>query len=213
MMRRSPKNILLESSSSREVFLRWLVFVMLMALFFSTASFNDDSTFTNHNGWNAGIPTIAIVVTAFQPPTVVARRSYHSQQQQAHWYKREEQMQALFSTTRLSSDKISAGDDSYNDEPARTAIVDTNTNANTNINADLGEFDPSTKIEVKNPDKLNVGNPQQKVLEKEFSVNAILKELAAIQQQGPQKYCILGTRHCSYLHQQIIELLYVYWFY
>ena len=23
----------------------------------------------------------------------------------------------------------------------------------------------------------------------------------------PRKYCILGTRHCSYLHQQIIELL------
>ena len=28
-----------------------------------------------------------------------------------------------------------------------------------------------------------------------------------IQGQGPSKYCILGTRHCSYLHQQIIELL------
>ncbi|EEC45495.1 predicted protein, partial [Phaeodactylum tricornutum CCAP 1055/1] len=43
--------------------------------------------------------------------------------------------------------------------------------------------------------------------EKERSVTSILKELAAIQQQGPQKYCILGTRHCSFLHQQIIELL------
>jgi hypothetical protein len=45
------------------------------------------------------------------------------------------------------------------------------------------------------------------VKEKDWSVTNILKELAAINQQGPQKYCILGTRHCSYLHQQIIELL------
>lgn len=73
----------------------------------------------------------------------------------------------------------------------------------------VGGYDPSEGISVKNPDKLNVGDPQVKLAEKEFSVNAILKELAAIQQQGPQKYCILGTRHCSFLHQQIIELLYV----
>lgn len=41
----------------------------------------------------------------------------------------------------------------------------------------------------------------------DITASSILKELASIQQQGPQKYCILGTRHCSYLHQQIIELL------
>jgi hypothetical protein len=71
----------------------------------------------------------------------------------------------------------------------------------------VGGYDPSEGIDTGN-EKLNVGDPQQvKVLEKEFSVTSILKELAAIQQQGPQKYCILGTRHCSYLHQQIIELL------
>ena len=34
-----------------------------------------------------------------------------------------------------------------------------------------------------------------------------MKELKAINQEGTRKYCILGTRHCSYLHQQIIELL------
>jgi len=51
-----------------------------------------------------------------------------------------------------------------------------------------------------------VGDPQRKV-EKEMSVTSILKELTAIQEQGPQKYCVLGTRHCSYLHQRIIELL------
>jgi len=70
---------------------------------------------------------------------------------------------------------------------------------------DLGGYDPSEKIETSR--EVNVGDPQIKVKEKERSVTSILKELAAIQQQGPQKYCILGTRHCSYLHQQIIELL------
>ncbi|KAJ8607620.1 hypothetical protein CTAYLR_005765 [Chrysophaeum taylorii] len=35
----------------------------------------------------------------------------------------------------------------------------------------------------------------------------MLRELREIQDGGPRSYCILGTRHCSYLHQQIIELL------
>jgi hypothetical protein len=69
----------------------------------------------------------------------------------------------------------------------------------------LGEYDPSENIRPER--EVVVGNPQLRVKEKERSVTSILKELAAIQQQGPQKYCILGTRHCSYLHQQIIELL------
>ena len=68
----------------------------------------------------------------------------------------------------------------------------------------VGGYDPG---EALRQEEVNVGDPQIKVKEKERSVTSILKELAAIQQQGPQKYCILGTRHCSYLHQQIIELL------
>jgi hypothetical protein len=68
----------------------------------------------------------------------------------------------------------------------------------------VGGYDPSEKIGV---EPINVGDPQIKVEVKDMSVTSILKELAAIQQQGPRKYCILGTRHCSYLHQQIIELL------
>eukprot|EP00980_Cylindrotheca_fusiformis_P025729 scaffold14534_cov105-Cylindrotheca_fusiformis.AAC.1 len=71
----------------------------------------------------------------------------------------------------------------------------------------LGEYDPSEDIRPER--EVVVGDPQLRLKEKERSVTSILKELAAIQQQGPQKYCILGTRHCSYLHQQIIELLYV----
>lgn len=71
--------------------------------------------------------------------------------------------------------------------------------------SELGDFDPSKKIPVKR--EVLVGNPQQKILKEKYSVTDILTELAAIQQQGPKKYCILGTRHCSFLHQQIIELL------
>lgn len=73
------------------------------------------------------------------------------------------------------------------------------------IMSNLGEYDPSKKIPIKR--EVLVGDPQIKIRKKEKSVSAILQELAAIQQQGPRKYCILGTRHCSYLHQQIIELL------
>lgn len=73
----------------------------------------------------------------------------------------------------------------------------------------LGEYDPSENLPQTERAVPNVGDPQLRVKEKDWSVTNILKELAAIQQQGPQKYCILGTRHCSYLHQQIIELLYV----
>ena len=73
-------------------------------------------------------------------------------------------------------------------------------------NSSLGDFDPSKKIPVKR--QVLVGNPQLKVKKQEdMSINTILQELASIQKQGPSKYCILGTRHCSYLHQQIIELL------
>jgi len=73
-------------------------------------------------------------------------------------------------------------------------------------NRGVGGYDPSERLE-RQRETVNVGDPQIKVEEKEFSVTSILRELAAIQQKGPQKYCILGTRHCSYLHQQIIELL------
>jgi len=43
--------------------------------------------------------------------------------------------------------------------------------------------------------------------ESDFSVNTILKQLESIQQGTPKNIVILGTRHCSFLHQQIIELL------
>jgi hypothetical protein len=77
-----------------------------------------------------------------------------------------------------------------------------NNNKNNEIMMIKG-YDPSEGL----PEAVNVGDPQRKVMEKEQSVTSILRELVAIQQRGPQKYCILGTRHCSYMHQQIIELL------
>lgn len=51
-----------------------------------------------------------------------------------------------------------------------------------------------------------VGDPDVKE-EKSFNIETILKELQAIQNTGPRKYVILGTRHGSFMHQQIIELL------
>lgn len=79
-------------------------------------------------------------------------------------------------------------------------------NIDIQMREDLGGFRPSKRLPLKREEVL-VGDPQKKIKKKEKSVTSILKELAAIQQQGPQKYCILGTRHCSYLHQQIVELL------
>ena len=69
----------------------------------------------------------------------------------------------------------------------------------------LGAYDPAKKLPLKR--EVIVGDPQLKVKKEEKSVAEILTELAAIQKQGPQKYCILGSRHVSFLHQQIIELL------
>lgn len=83
-------------------------------------------------------------------------------------------------------------------------IPDRSTSSNPDNNK-LGAFEPGDKLPGRG-DKVLVGDPQIKV-QKEISVSNILKELAAIQAQGPRKYCVLGTRHCSYLHQQIIELL------
>lgn len=85
------------------------------------------------------------------------------------------------------------------------------------IGNDLGDYDPSKeKDEDGGSDTAtatkdtNVGDPQSfEPITSSQSFDSILKELKAIQNSSKQKYCILGTRHCSYLHQQIIELLYV----
>lgn len=87
-----------------------------------------------------------------------------------------------------------------------TVVTGFNKDATVGFSEDgLGRFDPSKKIRVKR--EVIVGDPQLKLKKEEKSVAEILTELAAIQKQGPQKYCILGSRHISFLHQQIIELL------
>lgn len=113
-------------------------------------------------------------------------------------------------------DAIAAGDNAENSSTSNDEILSTTTNESLIISGGtddgydgLGEYDPSENLPQTEREVPNVGDPQLRVKEKDWSVTNILKELAAIQQQGPQKYCILGTRHCSYLHQQIIELLYV----
>ena len=56
------------------------------------------------------------------------------------------------------------------------------------------------------PETLAVGDPQVKP-KKELTVETMVQELREIQGNEPKGYCIIGTRHCSLLHQQIVELL------
>lgn len=58
-----------------------------------------------------------------------------------------------------------------------------------------------------NGDSLQKSNSKVATLERDLSYDTVLQELSAIQQDGPRNVAILGTRHTSYLHQQIIELL------
>lgn len=114
------------------------------------------------------------------------------------------------SSVFLSQAKEGVGDSvNENNKDGRSSSSKHRSNAGRPLRAvekELGGYDPYEKLGGR---QVDVGDPQIKVQDKERSVTSILKELAAIQQQGPQKYCILGTRHCSFLHQQIIELLYV----
>jgi hypothetical protein len=115
-----------------------------------------------------------------------------------------EQEQYCSYATRLSAGTINT--DNSDGEQRQRQQQQQNQSSDDLYNG-LGEYDPSENLPQTQREVPIVGNPQLRVKEKERSVTNILKELAAIQQQGPQKYSILGTRHCSYLHQQIIELL------
>lgn len=111
-------------------------------------------------------------------------------------------------TTTLSAvnPESSSDNDSIELPPDETAAALETQDIQGSGDAGVGDFDPARNLPQPRRE-VNVGNPQIKVVTKERSVTSILRELAAIQQQGPQKYCILGTRHCSFLHQQIVELL------
>jgi hypothetical protein len=103
-----------------------------------------------------------------------------------------------------TSIRSSGWEDSEEPSESHVGSVDTDTPTMKTLDKEVGGYDPFERIGGR---EILVGDPQSKVQEQERSVTSILKQLASIQQQGPQKYCILGTRHCSFLHQQIIELL------
>ena len=69
----------------------------------------------------------------------------------------------------------------------------------------VGGYNPGGNLGLQRPAP-NVGDPQLVQLEP-MNIAQVMTELQAIQSQGPKKYCILGTRHCSFLHQQIVEML------
>ncbi len=73
----------------------------------------------------------------------------------------------------------------------------------------VGGYNPAEKLGLEREAAI-VGDPQIAQIEP-MNITMVLTELQAIQSQGPKKYCILGTRHCSFLHQQIVEMLYVFY--
>jgi hypothetical protein len=86
--------------------------------------------------------------------------------------------------------------------------IDTTTTGSQPVNAkggDVGEFSKEDQLGLERETAV-VGDPQVTQLET-MNITKVLTELQAIQSQGPKKYCILGTRHCSFLHQQIVEML------
>ena len=93
--------------------------------------------------------------------------------------------------------------------PHEEEIIDTTTTtAAAAVNAkggDVGDFSKEEKLGLERETAV-VGDPQVAQLET-MNITKVLTELQAIQSQGPKKYCILGTRHCSFLHQQIVEML------
>jgi len=56
-------------------------------------------------------------------------------------------------------------------------------------------------------DPAAAGTATMQPQERDQSIEEILKQLESIQQGNPKKIAILGTRHCTFLHQQIVELL------
>lgn len=167
----------------------------------------------------AFLPTLSVAAFNLNPTTnaLVFRKEIYSPK---HFKDRRRYVSSLMVTPTDSSSLEARDDSSTDDEIEASSIQNSQNKTSANdepdleiyskdLNpmafSDLGDFDPSKKIPVKR--EVLVGDPQRKILKEKYSVTDILTELAAIQQQGPKKYCILGTRHCSFLHQQIIELL------
>jgi len=96
--------------------------------------------------------------------------------------------------------------------PQEPVVTTTTTKAGGSSSANGGNGESATRrltskapVRLK-PETLSVGEPLPRP-EKKMEIEDMLRELREIQGDRPRGYCILGTRHCSYLHQQLIELL------
>lgn len=69
------------------------------------------------------------------------------------------------------------------------------------------QFSNTNGESLRDKQQRNSSASKVSTLEKDVSFDTVLQELSAIQSDGPRNVAILGTRHTSYLHQQIIELL------
>lgn len=97
------------------------------------------------------------------------------------------------------------GDNNINNENLRTETIDTTTMELNAKGNDVGGYSKEEKLGLERETAV-VGDPQVAQMET-MNITKVLTEFQAIQSQGPKKYCILGTRHCSFLHQQIVEML------
>ena len=108
----------------------------------------------------------------------------------------------ILQASPISNNNIDESVDIYKNND----IVEESVPASTEMMAvGVGEYDREEKLGLER-ETANVGDPQA-VIDKPMNITSVLTELQAIQSQGPKKYCILGTRHCSFLHQQIVEML------
>lgn len=104
--------------------------------------------------------------------------------------------------TALSATYDTAGNADYDDD----ALVSDELKLRVSTDdGGVGGYNPGRNLGLER-DAPNVGDPQVAQLEP-MNITQVMTELQAIQSQGPKKYCILGTRHCSFLHQQIVEML------
>jgi len=99
----------------------------------------------------------------------------------------------------------SNGDNNINNENLRTETIDITTMELNAKGNDVGGYSKEEKLGLERETAV-VGDPQVAQMET-MNITKVLTEFQAIQSQGPKKYCILGTRHCSFLHQQIVEML------
>jgi hypothetical protein len=121
------------------------------------------------------------------------------------------QISSVLGRTQCSVTIFSAsnndGDNNINNEDLVTETIDATTmelNAKGNDVGGFG-FSKEEKLGLQRETAV-VGDPQMAQMET-MNITKVLTEFQAIQSQGPKKYCILGTRHCSFLHQQIVEML------